>query len=62
MVTQKITLNNPERFEAPHEIPREKIEKAAKAATDKLKALAKAHGLGFPRTCTANFKHDRQEK
>ena len=61
MVTQKITLNNPERFEAPHEIPREKIEKAAKAATDKLKAMAQAHGYGFPRTSSKDYKYNRLE-
>ena len=57
MVTQKIELNKPERFSKVHEIPREKLEAAAKAACDKLEETAKKYGLGFPGTCSVDYKY-----
>ena len=39
MVKESVILNNPERFEKPHEISREKLIKAAEKATDKLEEL-----------------------
>ena len=54
----KNVLNNPERFSKPHTISREKLEAAAKAACDKLKAFAIKNGTeGFPGTCTVNKKY-----
>ncbi len=58
MITQKITLERPERFSAPHEISREKLVRAAELATDKLEAFARKHGAeAFPPTCSQNFKY-----
>ena len=57
MVTQKITLDNPERFAEVREIPKAKLEAAAKAACAKLKTLAEKYGLGFPGTCSVNHKY-----
>ena len=57
MVTQKITLESPERFAEIREIPREKLEAAAKAACAKLKTLAEKYGLGFPGTCSVDYKY-----
>lgn len=61
MVTQKITLNNPERFTKPHVIDKAKLEKAAKAACDKLKANTEKYGTGFPATCSVDYKYPRGE-
>ena len=58
MVTEKVTLKNPERFSKPHVIKREKLEAAAKAACDKLEAFARKNGaLGFPGTCSVDHKY-----
>ena len=58
MAKGKNTLNNPERFSKPHTISREKLERAAKIATDKLKAFAMKNGHeGFPGTCTIDKKY-----
>ena len=52
-------LTNPERFSKPHTISREKLEAAAKAACDKLKAFATEHGYeGFPGTRTINKRYE----
>jgi len=59
MVTEQLKLNNPERFSKVHEIPREKLEAAAKAACAKLKANAEKYGLGFPGTCSKEYKYVR---
>ena len=45
MVTQKITLNNPEKYASVPTISREKLIKAAEKATDKLEELSKKYGL-----------------
>ena len=51
-------LTNPERFSKPHTISREKLEAAAKAACDKLKAFAIKNGPDkFPATCTVDKKY-----
>jgi len=62
MVTEKITLNNPERFSKPHVIDRKKLEKAAEKACDKLLANAKRLGFGFPGTCSVDYKYILGEK
>ena len=57
MVTEKITLNNKERFQKPCEIPREKLIRAAEKATDKLEQLAKKYGVAFPTTRSIEYKY-----
>ncbi|MBE6645186.1 MAG: glucuronyl hydrolase [Ruminococcaceae bacterium] len=57
MVTEKITLNNPERFTKVPEISKNKLIKAAEKATDKLEALAKKYVDGFPAPCSVDYKY-----
>ena len=57
MVTEKITLNNPERFQKACDIPREKLIKAAERATDKLAAFAKKNPCSFPGTRSIDYKY-----
>ena len=57
MVTEKITLNNPERFAKPHTISREKLIKAAEAACDKLEENTKKYGIAFPDTRSIKYKY-----
>lgn len=57
MVTEKIALNSPERFERKHPLDRAKLEAAAKAATDKLRELAEKYGDSFPETRSIEFKY-----
>ena len=59
MVTERVKLQNPERFAKPHTIPREKLEAAVKKACDKLEAYAKTHDMTkFPGTRSINFKYE----
>lgn len=55
MVTEKILLQNPERFKEPHEISRTKLEKAAWQACERLAYMAKAHYGLFPSNWSTNF-------
>ena len=57
MITQKIKLQNPEKFSKPHVIPKEKLEKAAKIACERLAKMAKTNGVKFPSTCSYDFKY-----
>ena len=57
MKKEKVILNNPERFSKPHTIDRVKLEAAAKAACDKLKARVEKEGIGFPSTCSKDYKY-----
>ena len=57
MVTKKITLKKPERFLNPHPIDKNKLENAADMATAKLKNNAKKFGMGFPGTCSVDYKY-----
>lgn len=58
MSRDKIVLERPERFSKPHTISREKLEAAAKAATDKLEKFILDNGMDFfPGTCSINFKY-----
>ena len=62
MVTEKITLNSPEIFEKERRISKEKLTRAAEAATDKLEALAKKYGEElFPATHSTDFKYEMGE-
>ena len=58
MVTQKIKLNNPERFSKPHKIPREKLEAALKVACERLAKMAREHGVTFPIAFSKNYKYE----
>ncbi len=57
MVTEKITLERPERFATPHTISRDKLIKAAEKATDKLEMLSKKYGDDFPTTRSIDYKY-----
>ena len=57
MQNKSVTLNNLKRFSKPHTIDKAKLEKAAKAACEKLKARVKRDGIGFPGTCSNNYKY-----
>jgi unsaturated chondroitin disaccharide hydrolase len=61
MVTEKIKLIEPQRWNKPHTIPREKLEAAAKAACDKLKAKTLKDGSGFPGTSSKEYKYSHLE-
>ena len=58
MVTEKIMLNNPERFTKPHVISKDKLIKAASDATDRLERMAKEHDIKFPGCSSVNFKYE----
>lgn len=58
MVTEKIILQNPERFAKPYVISKDKLIKAASEATDRLEKMAKEHELGFPGASSVNYKYD----
>ena len=57
MVTEKIILNNPERFSEPHEISKAKLEKAAEKACERLANMAKSHYGLFPSNWSTDFKY-----
>ena len=57
MVNEKITLENPERFAKPHTIAKEKLEKAAEKACDRLANMAKSHYGLFPSNWSTDFKY-----
>lgn len=61
MVTQKITLNNPEKYASVPKISREKLIKAAEKATDKLEELSKKYGVAFPATRSIEYKYQCAE-
>lgn len=61
MITEKIELRDREKYTVPYEIKRDKLQKAAERATDKLEHLAKTKGLGFPGGGSVNFKYERGE-
>ncbi len=61
MVNENITLKNPQRWQKPHTLSREKLETAARVACDKLKMKAIADGTGFPGTNSKGFKYSHCE-
>jgi len=52
-----LTLNNPQKFAKPAEISKEKLDKAIKAACDRLAKLIPAFEQAFPGTCSQDFKY-----
>ena len=57
MVTEKIILENPERFAKPHEISMAKLTSAAEKACDRLANMAKAHYGLFPSNWSTDFNY-----
>ena len=57
MVTRKILLEQPERWLKPHKIERDKLERAAAAACEKLKARILRDPKAFPSTYSVDFKY-----
>ena len=57
MVKETLKLDRPERFAKPHVIDKAKLEAAAKAACAKLKARVEKEGMGFPATCSKDYKY-----
>ncbi len=57
MIDKELKYIVPERFKRPYSIPKEKLEAAAMAACNKLESLAKRNGLGFPATCSNDYKY-----
>ncbi len=51
------SIDVPERFKQTYTIDREKLERAAQAATEKLKALATENGTGFPGTSSTDYQY-----
>ena len=59
MITEKITLNNAEKYSAVPEISKAKLERAAEAAINKLEERNKRFGLdGYPWMCSKNYKYE----
>ena len=59
MPKRTVTLERPERFAGKRIIDRDKLERAARAACDKLKARVMREGKGFPATASTDFKYDQ---
>lgn len=57
MVTQKITLQNPERFSGTYTIPKAKLEEAAAKALDRLKFQYDKYGAACPGCITEGRAH-----
>jgi len=57
MVTEKIILQNPERFAHPHIISESKLRKAVSEAADRLAKMAKAHPGEFPSNWATDFQY-----
>ena len=56
-----ISLNNRDRFSVSHKIDKSKLETAAKVACAKLKARVEKEGMGFPLSCSSNYKYCQGE-
>lgn len=61
MSTKNVTLNNPERFAGEHKIDKAKLQKAIDKAVAKLEKNAEKFGMGFPGTCTKEFRYELGE-
>jgi unsaturated chondroitin disaccharide hydrolase len=58
MKRQNIALNNPERFNELHTIPREKLLAAVEKATSRLEKMSEKHGVDFPGCWAINSQYD----
>ena len=59
MITEKIVLNNPEKYAELPKIDKAKIERAAEAAINKLEERNKRFGLdGYPWMCSKNYRYE----
>ena len=61
MVTEKIILQNPERFAKPYSITKDKLTSAVSEAADRLEKMGKEHDLLFPGNWSVNFKYEYAE-
>ena len=61
MVNKTITLENRDRFSKPHVVDIAKLRRAALAACNKLKARVQKDGIGFPSTCSKDYKYSQGE-
>lgn len=59
--TELAAINVPERFKKAYTIDRAKLEGAAAAATEKLKAFGTKHGMGFVSTSSTDYKYSASE-
>ena len=59
MVTEKIILENPERFTGEYTISKEKLTKAIEKAADKLESQIPRFKEGFAATCSVNYKYPK---
>lgn len=62
MTGRKVELQNKERFLNDYTISRDKLVSAAQKATDKLLAVYKKRGYGFPGTCSVNYEYKFMDK
>lgn len=59
MITEKIVLNNPEKYAELPKIDKAKLEKAAETAINKLEERNKRLGLdGYPWMCSKNYRYE----
>lgn len=61
MVNQAITLKNKDRFSKPYVVDTAKLRAAALAACNKLKSRVQKDGIGFPSTCSKDYKYSQGE-
>ena len=62
MIDRKIELQNAERFNKDYTISRDKLMSAAQKAADKLLAVYKKRGYGFPGTCSVDYEYKFTDK
>ena len=62
MTGRKVELQNKERFLNDYTISRDKLVSAAQKATDKLLAVYKKRGYGFPDTCSVDYEYKFTDK
>ena len=55
--TDLAAIDVPERFKVAYTIDREKLERAAEAATEKLYRLYEEGGIDFPKTCSTDYQY-----
>lgn len=60
-MNKKTSLENKDRFSNPYIIDRSKLGAAAFAACNKLKARVQKDGIGFPSTCSKDYKYSQGE-